>query len=78
MTELAFIATAALCLALGTAEIARRLTLPHAFMLTALPWGLLTAGAIESGAPLWAVGVAVLLLSAVMAGRLTQAGDPSC
>lgn len=71
MIALLFIATAAICLAIGTAEIARRLTLPHAFMLTALPWGLLTAGAIESGAPLWVVAVAVLALSAIAAGRLS-------
>ena len=77
MTALAFIAAAALCLALGTAEIAHRLTLPQAFMLTALLWGLLTAGAIESSAPLWAVGVAVLVLSAVIAGRLSRAGARS-
>ena len=69
MTALAFIAAAALCLALGTAEIAHRLTLPQAFMLT--------AGAIESSAPLWAVGVAVLVLSAVIAGRLSRAGARS-
>jgi hypothetical protein len=69
---LVFIAAAALCLALITAEIASRgLTLPQALMLTALPWGLLTAGAIESGAPLWALGAAVLVLSAVMALRIT-------
>ncbi|MBR8638656.1 hypothetical protein KEF29_03415 [Streptomyces tuirus] len=74
---LVFIAAAALCLAICTAEIARRLALPQAFMLTALPWGLLTAGAIESGAPLWSVGAAVLVLSAVIAGRLSRAGAGS-
>ncbi|GAB2731583.1 hypothetical protein [Streptomyces bullii] len=72
MIALMFIAAAALGLAIGTVEIAHRLTLPQAFMLTALPWGLLTAGAIESGTPLWAVGVAVLVLAAVVAGRLTR------
>lgn len=78
MIALGFIAAAALCLALVTAEMARRgLTLPQALMLTALPWGLLTAGAVESGAPLWVIGAAVLVLSAVMAGRAVWTGGAS-
>lgn len=78
MIALTFIAAAALCLALVTAEIARRgLTVPQAITLTALPWGLLAAGAIESGASPWAVGAAVLVLSAVMAGRLSWKGGSS-
>lgn len=77
MIALLFIAAAALCLAIGTAEIARRLTLPQAFMLTALPWGLLSAGAIESGAPLWTLGVADVVVAAVIAVRLTRAGAAS-
>ena len=77
MIALLFIAAAALCLAIGTAEIARRLTLPQAFMLTALPWGLLTAGAFESGAPLWVVFVGDVVVAAVTAGRLTWPGEAS-
>ncbi|MFJ8995569.1 hypothetical protein ACIRQH_34840 [Streptomyces sp. NPDC102279] len=77
MTTL-FLAAAALCLALVTAETMRGgLTPSQALMLTALPWGLLTAGAIGSGLPLWGIGVAVVVVSAVTAGRVTLAGDPS-
>jgi hypothetical protein len=74
---LAFIAAAALCLAIGTAEIARRLNLTNAMLLTALPWGLLTAGGIESGAPLWALAVAVAVLAAVIAGRIVRPDEGS-
>lgn len=72
MTGLILIAVAALCLAFGTAEMARRgLTLPQALLLTALPWGLLTAGALGSGASLWTVGGADAVLSVVIAARIT-------